>query len=156
MSESPEKARIVAVCVSKHKGTTKTPVTFIDLAVGHGVSGDAHAGDWHRQLSLLGVESIERMRQKGLDVQPGSFAENVTTAGIDLPALPVGTRLRLGRSAVVEITQIGKECHTRCAVYYKAGDCVMPREGIFARILEEGRVEAGDLIEIIRFPGDRS
>jgi len=109
---------------------------------------DAHGGDWHRMLSLLAMESIESMREKGLDVGPGDFAENITTRGIALASLPVGTRMRVGE-ALVEITQIGKECHDRCAIYYQAGDCVMPREGIFARILASGPVKTGDPIRVI-------
>jgi len=141
--------RVVAVCVSKHKGTVKTPVDSVELTVDHGISGDAHAGPWHRQLSLLALESIQKMRDMGLDVDPGSFAENVTTEGLDLVSLPIGTRLRIGESALVEITQIGKECHTKCAIYYRAGDCVMPKEGVFARILEGGRIQAGDRVRVL-------
>ncbi len=141
-------ARVVAVCISKGKGERKTPVASVDLVSNHGVAGDGHAGSGHRQVSLLAEESIEKMRQMGLDVKAGDFAENVTTRGIDLAALPVGTRLRIGR-ARVEVTQIGKECHTRCAIYYQAGDCVMPKEGIFVRVLEGDTIKAGDPIEVV-------
>ncbi|MBI4774845.1 MAG: MOSC domain-containing protein [Deltaproteobacteria bacterium] len=141
--------RVIAVCVSKHKGTIKTPVEAAELTVEHGISGDAHAGPWHRQLSLLAMESIQKMKDLGLEVEPGSFAENVTTEGLDLVSLPIGTRLRIGNGAVVEITQIGKECHTRCAIYYRAGDCVMPKEGVFARIIEGGRIQPGDRILVL-------
>jgi len=110
--------------------------------------GDAHAGPWHRQVSLLALESIEKMRAAGLDVHPGDFAENLTTQGIELFSLPVGTKLKIGSQALGEVTQIGKECHTRCAIYYQAGDCVMPKEGIFIRVLEEGPVRVGDKIEV--------
>ncbi|HHY29830.1 MAG TPA: MOSC domain-containing protein, partial [Syntrophaceticus sp.] len=111
--------------------------------------GDAHAGDWHRQVSLLAMESIKKMQDKGLDVGPGDFAENLTTEGIELVSLPVGTKLRLGEEALSEVTQIGKKCHNRCAIYYQAGDCVMPREGIFIRVLQGGQVRAGDIIEVV-------
>ena len=139
-------ASIVAVCVSKNKGERKTPVESVRLLPDHGIEGDGHAGAWHRQVSLLAQESIDKMRNMGLDVKAGDFAENVTTRGIDLPALAVGTQLRLGQ-ARVEVTQIGKECHTRCAIYYQAGDCVMPKEGIFVKVLEGGRIQAGDPVE---------
>ena len=115
----------------------------------HGLEGDAHAGPWHRQVSLLALESIEKMRAMGLKVGPGDFAENLTTEGIDLPALPLGTKLKVGPQAIGEVSQIGKECHTRCAIYYQAGDCVMPREGIFIKVLEGGPIQTGDLIEVI-------
>jgi MOSC domain-containing protein YiiM len=116
----------------------------------HGLRDDAHAGPWHRQVSLLAVESIDKMRAKGLDVGPGDFAENLTTGGIDLVSLPIGARLKIGREAVGEVTQIGKECHARCAIYQQAGDCVMPREGIFIRVLAGGAVKAGDAIEVVK------
>ncbi|HTG80967.1 MAG TPA: MOSC domain-containing protein [Geobacteraceae bacterium] len=138
-------AEVVAVCLSTAKGQRKTPVAEVELKENHGIVGDAHAGDWHRQVSLLATESIAKMRAMGLDVDSGDFAENITTRGIDLVALPVGTRLAVG-DAVVEVTQIGKECHTRCAIYHQAGDCVMPKEGIFARVLTGGTVRPGDPI----------
>lgn len=139
--------KVVAVCTSRNRGERKTDVGRCLLVKGLGLEGDAHAGFAHRQVSLLAAESIEKMRRLGLDVGPGDFAENITTAGIDLAALPVGTRLKLGE-ALLEVSQIGKECHTRCAIYYQAGDCVMPREGIFAAVLEGGFVAAGDAIEV--------
>ena len=141
-------ARVVSVCISERKGERKVPVPSVALVADHGVRGDAHAGDGHRQVSLLAVESIEKMRRKGLTVSAGDFAENVTTEGILLPELPVGSRVRIG-AAVLEVTQIGKECHARCAIYHQAGDCVMPREGIFARVVEPGEVSPGDAIERI-------
>jgi MOSC domain-containing protein YiiM len=140
--------KVVAVCRSAHKGERKKNIEEGFLQAGQGLLTDAHGGDWHRMLSLLAMESIDSMRAKGLDVGPGDFAENITTAGIELATLPVGTRLRLGDS-LVEVTQIGKECHHRCAIYYQAGDCVMPREGIFARIIESGKVAVGDPVEIL-------
>lgn len=140
--------KVVAVCISERKGERKTPVAKVTLLLNHGIAGDAHAGDWHRQVSLLAMESIEKMRTLGLNVGEGDFAENITTSGIDLPSLPIGALMRLG-GALVEVTQIGKECHTRCDIYRQAGDCVMPKEGIFARVIEEGEVKAGDAVEVI-------
>ncbi len=142
------RGKVVAVCVSGRKGEKKVPVPSVMLVKDHGVRDDAHAGPGIRQVSLLAEESIAKMRDKGLSVGPGDFAENVTVAGIALPALPVGTRLRVGET-LLEITQIGKECHTRCAIYLQAGDCVMPREGIFARVLRGGAVAAGDAVEVV-------
>jgi len=144
--------KIVAVCTSENTGERKKNVGQGMLVVEHGLEGDAHAGPWHRQVSLLAMESIQKMREKGLDVGPGDFAENITTEGIELVTLPVGTKLRLGAEAVGEVTQIGKVCHSRCAIYYQAGDCVMPREGIFLRVLKGGPIEVGDTIEIIETP----
>ncbi|MBC7316881.1 MAG: MOSC domain-containing protein [Chloroflexi bacterium] len=140
--------KVVAVCTSDRTGIPKKSIAEGTLKVNWGLEGDAHAGTWHRQVSLLALESIEKMRAKGLNVHPGSFAENITTQGLELYTLPLGTRLRLG-TALVEVTQIGKECHTKCAIYQAAGDCVMPREGIFVRVLEPGTVRAGDPIEIL-------
>jgi MOSC domain-containing protein YiiM len=142
------KGKVIAVCLSQRKGTPKHDVGEGFLRADWGLEGDAHAGHWHRQVSLLAMESIEKMQAKGLKVRPGSFAENITTQGLELHTLPVGARLRLGQ-ALVEVTQIGKECHERCAIYYQAGDCVMPREGIFVRVLEGGTVRAGDAIEVV-------
>jgi MOSC domain-containing protein YiiM len=142
-------ATLVSINISPTKGIRKTPVEC--AAVGpEGIEGDAHAGPWHRMVSLLAEESIGKMRDLGLDVGAGDFAENLTTRGIDLLALPLGTRLRVGRSVMLEVTQHGKECHSRCAIYYQAGDCVMPREGIFARVTERGDITVGDPIEVIR------
>ncbi len=137
---------IVAVCISHKKGTRKRNVNEADLKTGWGLEGDAHAADWHRQVSLLAEESIDKMRAKGLNVGPGSFAENLTTRGIDLLALPVGSRVRVGDEVILQITQHGKICHDRCAIYYQAGDCVMPHEGIFAKVIHDGRVRVGDAI----------
>lgn len=141
-------ASVVAVCVSPRKGMRKTPVAAVELRENHGVVGDAHAGPGHRQLSLLARESIARMQALGLKVDAGDFAENFTTEGIELFSLPIGTRLTVG-PALLEVTQIGKECHTRCAIFYQAGDCVMPREGIFVRILRGGTVRAGDSLDVV-------
>jgi MOSC domain-containing protein YiiM len=137
---------IVAVCTSTKKGTRKKPQDQVVLREEWGVDGDAHADNWHRQISLLAEESIGKMQAKGLNVGPGSFAENFTTRDIDLLALPLGSRVAVGSQVVLEITQHGKICHDRCAIYYQAGDCVMPREGIFARVVRGGPVKAGDAI----------
>jgi MOSC domain-containing protein YiiM len=141
-------AEVIAVCISINKGERKTPVDRVELQEEHGIVGDAHAGEWHRQVSLLAQESIAKMQRMGLDVDAGDFAENITTRGIDLPSLPIGTRLAVG-DVLIEVTQIGKECHTRCAIYHQAGDCVMPKEGIFARVLRGGVVKPGDRIEVL-------
>ncbi|MGX8692508.1 MAG: MOSC domain-containing protein [Clostridia bacterium] len=144
-----KEAVILAVCVSEKKGQQKHPVEEIRLLPGHGVVGDAHAGNWHRQLSLLARESAARLEEKlGFPLAPGAFAENVLCEGLVLPALPVGTRLMVG-SALCEVTQIGKECHADCAIRRQAGDCVMPREGIFAVVLEEGCARPGDRIRVL-------
>ena len=144
--------KIVSISISKKKGTRKGQVEEALLIQSHGIEGDAHAGPWHRQVSFLASESIERARQKGLDVTFGDFAENIATKGIDWKKMPVGTIVQLGDSAVVEITQIGKECHSKCAIYYKAGDCIMPREGIFARVLKGGKIRCDDIIFLNREP----
>lgn len=145
--------KVLAVCASEKKGMRKKDIGRGLLVVEHGLEGDAHAGKWHRQVSLLAMESIRKMVEKGLKVGPGDFAENLTTEGLDLPALPVGTRLRLLHEgvpgALLEVTQIGKVCHTRCAIYQQAGDCVMPREGLFVRVLEGGEVAVGDSLEVL-------
>lgn len=138
-------ARITAVCISENKGERKTPVAQVELVENHGIKDDAHAGPWHRQVSLLAKESIDKMRKMGLDVDNGDFAENLTTQGIVLPELPIGAQLKIGE-CLLEITQIGKECHTRCAIYHQAGDCVMPKEGIFAKVLHGGVIAPGDSI----------
>jgi len=142
-------AKVVAVCTSPKKGMRKKNVGESNLLVNLGLEGDAHAGFQHRQVSLLALESIEKMRNMGLDVGPGDFAENLTTQGIDLVNLPVGTRFKVGDEAILRVTQIGKECHTRCAIYYQAGDCVMPKEGIFAEVLKGGKVKVEDIIELL-------
>lgn len=144
LSPSAQSGRIEKLAVSKGKGTPKDPCDEAVLKVASGLEGDAHAGDWHRQVSLLGVESIEKMRSKGLDVDFGSFAENVATSGVCLYELPVGALMWCESGPVMQVTQIGKECQTKCAVYHRAGDCVMPREGIFTIVLAGGRIAAGD------------
>ncbi|MBI5583598.1 MAG: MOSC domain-containing protein [Deltaproteobacteria bacterium] len=141
--------KIIAVSTSDQKGVPKKNISAGRLIEDFGVEGDAHGGPWHRQVSLLALESIKKMQDLGLKVHPGSFAENITTEGIGLPGLPLGTRLRLGPQALVEVTQIGKVCHDRCAIYRLAGDCVMPREGIFVRVLQGGPVKPGDVITVL-------
>ncbi|MBW1898705.1 MAG: MOSC domain-containing protein [Deltaproteobacteria bacterium] len=140
--------KIVSIAISRKKGTRKLPVDEIILREDYGLEGDAHAGDWHRQVSFLSSENIEKARAKGLDVSFGDFAENIATKGVDWKTVPVGTVVRLGKSAVLEITQIGKICHNKCAIYYKAGDCIMPREGVFARVLKRGKIVCGDEVRI--------
>ena len=140
---------IVSIAKSKKKGTKKTIVDSARLIKEHGLEGDAHAGDWHRQVSFLASESIDMSRNRGLDVTFGDFAENIASTGVDWKTLPIGTRVKLGETAVVEITQIGKECIRKCAIYYQAGDCIMPKEGVFARVLEEGIIRCGDRIELL-------
>ena len=145
-------ASIISVNTSKAKGERKKPAGTVELRADYGIVGDGHAGKWHRQVSLLAQESIDTMRGKGLDVGPGDFAENITTEGIDLPGLRTGTRLRVG-GALLEVTQIGKKCHDRCEIFRQAGDCVMPRDGVFARVIEGGNVAPGERIEVERGPG---
>ncbi|MFH1150320.1 MAG: MOSC domain-containing protein [Actinomycetota bacterium] len=141
-------ATVVSVNISEATGEKKHNVGTCELLEEHGLQGDAHARDWHRQVSLLALESLDKMRDAGLDVSPGDFAENLTIEGLDVKSLPVGTRLAVGEGVLLEITQIGKECHERCAIYYQAGDCVMPREGVFARVLKGGEVNVGDVVEV--------
>ena len=142
-------ARIVSIAVSRKKGTRKTVVEQAELTVDHGLVGDAHAGPGHRQVSLLAAESIERSRQGGLDVGFGDYAENIATEGIDWLGVPVGTRVALGPTARVRITQIGKTCHRKCAIFYQAGDCIMPREGIFAAVEQAGTVRVNDRVTLL-------
>ena len=141
--------KIVSIAISKKKGTRKTPVDEAFVSKDHGLEGDAHAGKWHRQVSFLASESIDQAKAQGLEVTFGDFAENIATTGIDWKSLPLGTRVRLGVSVLVEITQIGKECHNKCAIYYKAGDCIMPREGIFSRVIAGGSVRTGDSLRLL-------
>lgn len=143
---------VVAVCTSAEKGTPKDNVGSARLIEGHGAEGDAHAGPWHRQVSLLALESVDEMRRRGLDVAPGDFAENLTVSGLEVWSLPLGTKVLVGDEVVLEITQIGKECHSGCAVFKRVGDCVMPRKGVFARVLKGGTVKTGDLVRALE-PG---
>lgn len=138
-------AEVTAVCISERKGTRKHTVPFIEVKKDHGIVGDAHAGNWHRQISLLADESVDTMRGKGVELQPGDFAENILTRGIELNTLPVGTVLRVGETRL-QVTQIGKECHNDCEIRRLVGTCVMPTKGIFAIVLDEGTIRPGDTI----------
>lgn len=144
--------KVIAINISATKGTRKTNIGESYLYAEFGLKDDAHGGNWSRQVSLLAMESINKMIKAGLKVGPGDFAENITTEGLDLMSLPIGTKFRIGEESLLEVTQIGKVCHTRCAIFYQAGDCVMPREGIFAKVLKGGRIKVGD--EIIVLSGD--
>ena len=141
-------ASVVAVCISERKGTQKHAVPEIQLKIDHGIVGDAHAGNWHRQVSLLAQESVEKMKAVFPDIPVGAFAENILTEGLTLYTLPVGTRLRVGE-VLLEVTHIGKECHAHCAIRQQVGDCVMPREGIFTIVLEEVTIRPGDAITVL-------
>ena len=141
-------ATVVAVCTSDKKGVRKKPVNVIELAVGTGVVGDAHAGAWHRQVSLLSYEKIEAFRAKGADIPLGAFGENLIVEGYDFRNLPVGTRFSCG-DALLEMTQIGKECHSHCEIFKRMGECIMPREGVFAVVLRGGTIQKGDTIELV-------
>jgi MOSC domain-containing protein YiiM len=149
IKEKNSMKKILSIAISKKKGTRKTPVEVVEVVKDHGILGDAHAGPWERQISFLASEQIQEARSRGLNVDFGDFAENVATEGVDWKALPLGTRVKLGQEVVVEITKIGKECHKKCAIYYQAGDCIMPREGVFARVIDGGTLRRGDEIEII-------
>jgi TatD DNase family protein len=138
---------VAAVCISKEKGVAKKDIGRGELVARHGLKGDAHAGDWHRQISLLSLQKIEAFRVKGAQAAFGAFGENLVVDGIDFASLPVGTKFRCG-DALLEITQIGKECHNHCAIYHSMGDCIMPREGVFARVLRGGEVKIGDEFQI--------
>ena len=142
--------KVLAVCISEIKGIQKHPVEQVELKVDHGIVGDAHAGNWHRQVSLLGQESVDKLQGK-LDfrLKPGDFAENILTEGICVYKIPVGSKVKLG-TALCEVTQIGKTCHNDCAIRQKAGDCVMPREGIFVKVLTEGKAKSGDFVTVLR------
>ncbi len=143
------RGKVVAVSISDKKGERKTPVDKVTLVENFGIEGDAHAGSGiTRQVSLLAQESVDKMIAMGLDVGPGAFAENVTTKGIELVSLPLGTTLKIGR-ALGEVSQIGKECHDRCNIYKQVGDCIMPREGIFIKVIQGGRVRPGDKISVL-------
>ena len=147
--ENESNAMVSAVCISEEKGAIKKPVAEIAVKKSHGIIGDAHAGDWHRQISLLADESVDKMRAKMPNLPAGIFAENIVTRGINLVELPIGTRMRVGET-LLEVTQIGKECHNDgCAIKRQTGDCVMPREGIFTIVIEEGVIKPGDEITIL-------
>jgi MOSC domain-containing protein YiiM len=139
--------KIVSIAVSKKKGTTKKCIQQAELIENHGIKDDAHAGDWHRQLSFLASESIENASSEAFKLTFGDFAENIATTGIDWKIQPIGRQFNLGEDAIVEITQIGKECHQKCAIFYRTVDCIMPKEGVFAKILKGGSIKVGDKIE---------
>ena len=143
------KGRIKAISVSKERGTKKVNVPEAELLADFGIIGDAHAANWHRQVSLLAAESIDKMTAKGAKVSPGDFAENITTEGLNLHELPVGSKLKLGQSVELEITQFGKKCHSRCEIFEQVGDCIMPREGVFAKVTRAGAINVGGVIEVI-------
>jgi len=140
---------IKAISISKRRGTKKTNVDSAELKTDLGIVGDAHAGNWHRQVSLLASEAIEKAGKIGMTLRPGDFAENITTDGIDLDALKIGSRLKLGKTAEIEITQFGKNCHGRCEIFKQLGECIMPRRGVFARVIKGGNINIGDTIEVV-------
>lgn len=142
-------AKIVSINISTKKGVIKEPISKAKLKINYGIVGDAHAGNWHRQISMLAKESIQKIKDKGFDhLKFGDFAENITTEGIEVHTLPVGTKLKIGECEV-EVTQIGKKCHNGCAIKQTTGDCVMPREGIFVKVLKEGTIQPNDIIEVL-------
>ncbi|MCQ2492529.1 MAG: molybdopterin-binding protein [Lachnospiraceae bacterium] len=146
--------KIIGICISEKRGTQKHEVPEINVVKDWGLENDAHGGKWHRQVSLLSYDKIEEFRKRGADVALGAFGENIIVEGIDFRALPVGTRYKVG-DVVLEMTQIGKECHSHCEIYKKVGDCIMPREGVFAEVIEEGHIKVGDEMEVILPPADR-
>ena len=139
--------KVIATCISERRGTKKTNVNSINLIVDHGVEGDAHAGNWHRQVSLLSYNKIEEFRAKGATVHDGDFGENLVVEGIDFRTLPIGTRFKCNE-VLLELTQIGKECHHGCAIFKEMGDCIMPREGVFAKVIKGGKISVGDILEV--------
>jgi MOSC domain-containing protein YiiM len=141
--------KIHSISISKRKGIPKTNISNANLIVDFGIENDAHAGKWHRQVSLLSIESIEKMRKTIPKLRAGAFAENITTQNFDLGSLKIGDKLKIGSEAEIEITQIGKECHTKCAIFFRVGDCVMPKEGIFAKVLKPGRINTNDFISLL-------
>lgn len=147
--------KLLAICISEKRGTQKTPIDEAQLKIDWGIVGDAHAGNWHRQVSLLSFEKIEDFRKKGAEVDFGAFGENLIVEGFDLSKLPVGTRFKVGNAAELELTQIGKECHSHCAIYKVMGDCIMPREGVFTRVIREGTIRPGDEVVMTAPAKDR-
>ncbi len=148
--------KIVAICISEKKGVQKKDIKRCKLIENHGLEGDAHAGSWHRQISLLSKEARLVMENKGAKLNDGDFGENLLTEGIDFANIKIGNKLRLGKDALVRITQIGKECHDKCSIYYQVGDCIMPREGIFAEVLKGGEIKINDDIEFLNDKGSGS
>ena len=149
-------AKIVAVCISKSKGVRKRDIRECRVTPNHGLEGDAHAGKWHRQVSLLAKESIDRFNAQGYSIDCGGFGENLTTEGIDLISLPIGTKLKIGSEVLLEVTQIGKVCHRPCAIFRNTGDCILPKAGIFARVLTGGTVKVGDEISAAEQPSGQA
>jgi len=143
------KGKIKAISISEKKGMRKKNVPEAQLKVEHGIVGDAHAGNWHRQISLLSFESISEVVAQGIIVSPGDFAENITTEGIDLKEIKVCDKILLGENTKIEITQIGKKCHSKCEIFKQLGDCIMPRDGLFAKVIKSGSIKVGDKIEVI-------
>lgn len=141
--------KVIAISMSEKKGQKKHNIERAELIVNFGIKGDAHGGPWHRQISLLSIGSINLMRQKGAEVNPGDFAENITVEGITLYELPVGTHLKIGESTLLEVTQIGKECHSGCEIQKQVGSCIMPTQGIFAKVIIGGIIKNGDIIQVI-------
>jgi len=150
------KGTIKAISISKERGTRKYNVTSAELKADFGIVGDAHADNWHRQISLLAEESIEKARAKGASVDAGDFAENITTEGINLGALSLGSRLRFADGVEVEVTQFGKKCHNQCEIFQQIGDCIMPREGVFAKVTKGGRIKVGDTVEVLNDKGSNT
>lgn len=144
------RGKVLAISISEKKGQKKHNIPEAQLMVNHGMKGDAHAGDWHRQISLLGIESIDFMRKKGANVQPGDFAENITVEGIVLYELPVGSHLRIGKNVELEVTQIGKECHSGCEIQQQIGSCIMPTQGIFAKVIQPGNIYVNDEVVVLK------
>lgn len=148
VSEKVKSGKVASVNLSSRKSVRKRPQPEVIAITNFGLEGDCHAGQDHRQVSLLAIESIEKMRKTGLDVGPGDFAENITTKGLDLVHMPLGTILAIGKEVILEVTQIGKVCHTKCAIFKQVGQCVMPEEGIFARVIRGGKIKPGDSIRV--------
>ena len=144
-----EQGTIIAISKSEKKGQKKINIPEAKLIVDHGMEGDAHAGNWHRQISLLGIQSIEYMKGQGAKVEPGDFAENITVEGIVLYDLPIGIQLALGEEALLEVTQIGKECHQGCEIFKQVGSCIMPTQGIFGKVIKTGTISVGDVVRIL-------
>lgn len=140
--------KVLAVCVSEIRGIQKKDISKVELIENYGLKNDAHAGTWHRQVSLLAIEKIEEFEKRGIELEHGAFGENFVVSGVDLVKLPIGTRLKIGE-AEIEVTQIGKQCHSRCHIYDTVGDCIMPREGIFAKVIKGGMVKVDDKVEVI-------
>ena len=141
--------KIIAISISEQKGQKKHNIEQANLIVDHGMEGDAHAGNWHRQISLLGIQSIEYMKGQGAKVEPGDFAENITVEGIVLYDLPIGIQLALGEEVLLEVTQIGKECHQGCEIFKQVGSCIMPTQGIFGKVIKTGTISVGDVVRIL-------